>query len=90
MMRAMLRTSEDIISGILNLVCPACGGRMGGRRTEFKCQGACQTDWRQAWANRHAGKPANGTNARSFSARSTPQLYEGNRFPAGRRNSGTY
>ncbi len=41
--------STDVISGILNCVCPECGGRMGGRGKEFKCQGECLTDWRQAW-----------------------------------------
>jgi tRNA(Ile2) C34 agmatinyltransferase TiaS len=41
--------SADVISGILNCVCPECGGRMGGRGKEFKCQGECLTDWRQVW-----------------------------------------
>jgi hypothetical protein len=76
MMHAMLRTTEDILSGILNLVCPECGGRMGGRRKEFKCQGACQTDWREAWESSHVAKPRNSTNEPSFSASSTPQGYE--------------
>ncbi len=44
-----VRTSADVISGILNGVCPECGGRMGGPGKEFKCQGECQTDWRQVW-----------------------------------------
>jgi hypothetical protein len=44
-----VRTSSDVISGILNWVCPGCGGRMGGHGNEFKCQGQCQTDWRQTW-----------------------------------------
>jgi hypothetical protein len=39
----------DVISGILNCVCPECGGRMDGVGREFKCQGQCQTDWRQTW-----------------------------------------
>ena len=39
----------DVISGILNWVCPRCGGRMGGRGKEFKCQGECLTDWRLLW-----------------------------------------
>jgi len=43
------RTSDDVISGILNCVCPECGGSMGGAGKEFKCQGECQTDWRQTW-----------------------------------------
>lgn len=41
--------SADVISGILNWVCPGCGGKMGGRDKEFKCQGECLTDWRLTW-----------------------------------------
>ena len=52
MLYAMSPTSEDIISGILNWVCPECGGRMGGRTKEFKCQGECRTDWRHVWEHR--------------------------------------
>jgi tRNA(Ile2) C34 agmatinyltransferase TiaS len=37
------------MSGILNCVCPECGGSMGGVGREFNCQGECQTDWRQLW-----------------------------------------
>jgi tRNA(Ile2) C34 agmatinyltransferase TiaS len=44
-----LKTTADVVSGILNWVCPECGGRMGGRGKEFKCQGECQMDWRQLW-----------------------------------------
>jgi hypothetical protein len=62
MPHAMSQTSEDIISGILNWVCPGCGGRMGGRTKEFKCQGKCRTDWRDV-RERRVGKPAK--NARS-------------------------
>ena len=43
------KTSADVMSGILNCVCPECGGSMGGVGREFKCQGECQTDWRQIW-----------------------------------------
>jgi tRNA(Ile2) C34 agmatinyltransferase TiaS len=62
MPHAMLRTSEDIISDILNWVCPACGGRMGGRSKEFKCQGECLTDWRNVWES-HSAKPGKNTNS---------------------------
>ncbi len=41
--------TADVVSSILNWVCPECGGRMGGRGKEFKCQGVCQTDWREIW-----------------------------------------
>ena len=44
-----VRSGADVISGILNCVCPECGGRMGERGKEFKCQGECLTDWRQTW-----------------------------------------
>jgi tRNA(Ile2) C34 agmatinyltransferase TiaS len=39
----------DVVSSILNWVCPECGGRMGGPGQEFKCQGECLTDWRELW-----------------------------------------
>ena len=62
---AMSQTSDGIISGILNWVCPECGGRMGGRTKEFKCQGECLTDWRDVWERRvgKAGKKANSPQA---------------------------
>jgi tRNA(Ile2) C34 agmatinyltransferase TiaS len=44
-----VRSGADVISGILNCVCPECGGRMGERGREFKCQGECLRDWRQTW-----------------------------------------
>ena len=44
-----VRSSPAVISGILNCVCPECGGRMGERGKEFRCQGECLTDWRKAW-----------------------------------------
>jgi hypothetical protein len=62
MPHAMSQTSEDIISGILNWVCPECGGRMGGRTKEFKCQGECLTDWRDVW-ERRVGKPGKKANS---------------------------
>jgi len=39
-------TNADVMSGILNCVCPECGGSMGEAGREFKCQGECRTDWR--------------------------------------------
>lgn len=44
-----LRLSAKLLSAIRNLVCPECGGPMGGRSKEFKCQGECGTDWRSVW-----------------------------------------
>jgi tRNA(Ile2) C34 agmatinyltransferase TiaS len=49
----------EVVSNILNWVCPECGGRMGGEGVEFKCQGQCQTDWRGIWnAVGHRRHPA--------------------------------
>ena len=62
MPHATLQTSEDIISDILNWVCPECGGQMGGRTQEFKCQGQCRKDWRAVWESRSA-KPEKNTNS---------------------------
>jgi hypothetical protein len=47
--RTTIVANSDVISGILNWVCPECGGRMGGRGEEFKCQGECLADWRLIW-----------------------------------------
>jgi tRNA(Ile2) C34 agmatinyltransferase TiaS len=42
--------TAEVVSNILNWVCPECGGRMGGEEgLEFKCQGRCRTDWRELW-----------------------------------------
>jgi hypothetical protein len=40
----MLPATEDIISDILNWVCPECGGRVGGHANAFKSEGECRTD----------------------------------------------
>jgi hypothetical protein len=34
-----------VISFIINLVCPQCGGRM----TEFRCEGGCRRNWLAEW-----------------------------------------
>jgi hypothetical protein len=34
-----------MISAIINLVCPQCGGGM----MEFRCLGRCSRDWRPEW-----------------------------------------
>ncbi len=49
--------SSDVISGILNCVCPDCGGSMGGAGKAFKCQGKCQRDWREVWDQNLARSP---------------------------------
>ena len=43
------KATREVTSSILNWVCPECGGSMGAPGNEFKCNGECQSDWRQFW-----------------------------------------
>jgi hypothetical protein len=55
-----VRFTAKLLSAILNLVCPECGGPMGGRSKEFKCRGQCEKDWRPEWERlraRSKGQP---------------------------------
>ncbi len=49
-------SSTSIISSIINLVCPQCGGRM----SEFQCEGRCCRKWlpEWEWANHMAARSA--------------------------------
>jgi len=38
-------SSASIISSIINLVCPQCGGSM----MEFQCNGRCRRNWLAEW-----------------------------------------
>jgi tRNA(Ile2) C34 agmatinyltransferase TiaS len=38
------KAAAELVSSILNWVCPECEGRMEGRGKEFKCQGKCEMD----------------------------------------------
>ena len=38
-------SNAQIISSIINLVCPQCGGRM----SEFQCEGRCCRNWLTEW-----------------------------------------
>jgi hypothetical protein len=38
-------SNSSIISSIINLVCPRCGGSM----MEFQCNGRCQKNWLPEW-----------------------------------------
>jgi hypothetical protein len=44
-----VRFTAELLSAIRNLVCPECGGPMGGPSKEFKCRGKCGKDWRPEW-----------------------------------------
>jgi hypothetical protein len=38
-------SNTQIISSIINLVCPQCGGKM----SEFQCEGRCLRNWLTEW-----------------------------------------
>jgi tRNA(Ile2) C34 agmatinyltransferase TiaS len=38
-------SNASIISSIINLVCPQCGGKM----SEFECEGRCGRNWLAEW-----------------------------------------
>lgn len=38
-------SNASIISSIINLVCPQCGGSM----MEFQCNGRCRRNWLPEW-----------------------------------------
>jgi hypothetical protein len=38
-------SNAHVISSIINLVCPQCGGRM----SEFQCEGRCRRNWLAEW-----------------------------------------
>ncbi len=42
-------SSASIISSIVNLVCPQCGGSM----MEFQCNGRCRRNWLPEWEWAH-------------------------------------
>jgi hypothetical protein len=73
--RATMRTFDtlpgesnaQIISSIINLVCPQCGGRM----SEFQCEGRCRRNWLAEWewanhATRSSKSRVSGHRARSL------------------------
>jgi len=48
-------SNAQIISSIINLVCPQCGGRM----STFECNGRCGRNWlaEWEWANQATKSP---------------------------------
>jgi hypothetical protein len=43
------RPNDEILSAILNCLCPECGGIMGSGANAFRCQGQCGQDWGAIW-----------------------------------------
>jgi hypothetical protein len=44
-------SNAQVISSIINLVCPQCGGRMA----EFQCEGRCCRNWLAEWGMGESG-----------------------------------
>ena len=72
-----IKTTADVVSGILNWICPECGGRMGGRGKEFKCQGQCQEDWRLIWESFFAVRRRTYSNTSPERLQASSALLEG-------------
>jgi len=53
--------TEYDVSSILNLICPGCGGPLGGPSQEFTCQGRCRKDWRLDWESSGLNRMRNKT-----------------------------
>jgi len=51
-------SNGHVISSIINLVCPQCGGRM----SEFQCEGRCRRNWLSEWE--WANRPTRDSNFR--------------------------
>ncbi len=60
-------SNAHIISSIINLVCPQCGGRM----SEFQCEGRCCRNWLAEWewatqeTRRHGSRLSSGVSRRA-------------------------
>ena len=54
---------DNIISSIINWVCPKCGGHM----IEFQCGGRCRRNWlpEWEWANYYAKRNSDATSLSS-------------------------
>jgi len=72
--RAIMTTADtlpgepnaQIISSIINLVCPQCGGRM----SEFQCEGKCRRNWLAEWEWANHVTRSSRSRLRSHAARS--------------------
>jgi hypothetical protein len=55
-----------IISSIINLVCPQCGGRM----SEFQCEGKCRRNWLAEWQSVNQATRSPKSRLRGYASRS--------------------
>lgn len=54
-MNDVTQATEDMLSAILNCVCPECGGAIIPEKAEFRCHGLCGRDWRPVWDRANQG-----------------------------------
>jgi hypothetical protein len=60
--------NRQIISSIINLVCPQCGGRM----SEFQCEGRCRRNWLAEWEWANQATRSSRPGLRGHGGRSRP------------------
>lgn len=60
-------SNEHIISSIINLICPQCGGRM----SEFQCDGRCGKNWFAEWEWANQATRSSKSRLHGHAARST-------------------
>jgi hypothetical protein len=78
-------TANDV-SYILNLICPRCGGPLGGALKAFDCQGHCRKDWRPEWEGSITARTLNKAQSRRRTPKNSPGRMSSRRHP--RRGSG--
>ena len=59
-------SNAKIISSIINLVCPQCGGRM----SEYECEGRCRRNWLAEWEWANQATRSSKSRVSSHAARS--------------------
>jgi hypothetical protein len=60
--------NRQIISSIINLVCPQCGGRM----SEFQCEGRFRRNWLAEWEWANQATRSSRPGLRGHGGRSRP------------------
>ncbi len=73
-------TGNDV-SYILNLICPRCGGPLGGGLKAFDCQGRCRKDWRPEWEGSIVARMLNKPQSRRRNPKNSSRRISSKRHP---------
>ena len=66
------RLTPTEMSSIVNLICPLCGGPIGGLSKELRCEGLCRSEWRAAWESSSSAGSAKRTRRRQCNRNRLP------------------